>query len=571
MLKVVSVEKMRQIEAAADASGLSYDQMMQNAGSAVAQRVLQILADRPDARVTVLVGGGNNGGDGLVAGRIIAQHSDALVRFYLLKPRPDDDANFTAVREAGLFMAQASDDRDFRVLRNMVASADVVVDALFGIGARLPITGEATKVMRNVNHALNDEQQPEHAEGQIITPASPTPHSRTKPWVIAVDCPSGLNCDTGELDRNVIFADETVTFIAAKPGLFDFPGAGAVGQLQVATIGVPADLPALQEEKHQVADSQMVKRSLPPRPAISNKGTYGKTLVVAGSMNYTGAAGLSALAAYRAGTGLVTVATPSPVAVALSTHLLETTWLLLPHDMGILSSSAAQVLQKEMGAYDAMLLGPGWGREQTTREMLVALLKTTSEGRKSGHRESIGFVRDSTASQENGEENKLVLPPLVIDADGLNLLSELDSWWSLLPEGTIITPHPGEMGRLAKLTTQGVLANRWELAVSKAAEWNVILVLKGAHTLIAAPDGAVTVLPFKTDALATAGTGDVLAGAITGLRAQGIPPYEAAVLGGYIHGLAGTLAGKRVGNTRSVIAGDVLDSLPEAISLLEGA
>ena len=156
----------------------------------------------------------------------------------------------------------------------------------------------------------------------------------------------------------------------------------------------------------------------------------------------------------------------------------------------------------------------------------------------------------------------------MIDADGLNLLGQLDQWWAQLPEGTILTPHPGEMARLAGVEVKDVQARRWELAEEKAREWKVILVLKGAHTLVAAPDGRVTALPFKTSALATAGTGDVLAGMITGLLAQGVQPFAAAVVGSYVHGLAGELAARKLGTERSVIAGDVVEALAEALHLL---
>jgi len=566
VIKVVSVEKMRQIEAAADAAGLSYASMMENAGAAVAHRALELMADMPESRVTVLVGVGNNGGDGLVAGRLIAATAVAGVRFYLLKRRDDSDPNFKAVTEAGLFVTYAEDDRDFRVLRNMVASATLVIDALFGIGARLPLKADVAKVLRNINQALNDDQMPEHPEGTIITPALPMPVPVTRPYVLAVDCPSGLDCDTGELDKNAIPADESMTFIAAKSGLFAFPGAAAVGVLHVATIGVPSDLPDLKAETRTLVDRGSVRSLLPSRAADSNKGTFGKALIVAGSMNYTGAPALSAQAAYRVGTGLVTVGAPASVVAHLASQLLEPTWLLLPHDMGVLAAAAAAVVQDEMTGYDSLLLGPGWGREQTTREFLKTLLAIADQTNKRRPHQPIGFLENVAPSAAAAATK---LPPLVIDADGLNLLSEIDQWWTLLPENTIITPHPGEMGRLARLPTADVLANRWEVAAAKASEWKVILVLKGAHTLVAASDGRLAVLPFKSDALATAGTGDVLAGMITGFLAQGLNPYEAALLGGYLHGLAGMLAAKKQGNTRSVIAGDVVAALADALTLLD--
>lgn len=565
MIKVVSVEQMRTIEAAADAGGLSYATMMENAGWAVAERVKQILANRPDTRVTVLVGPGNNGGDGLVAGRLLAEA--AQVRFYLLKTRSADDANFKAVQDAGLFVAYAEHDKDGRLLRNMVASADVVLDALFGIGVKLPLRSDVAKVLRNVQKALHDDQTPVHQHGYVITPDEVTTHLvRTRPYVVAVDCPSGLDCDTGAVDKNTISADETITFIAAKPGLFMFPGAEGVGKLHVATIGIPDNLPELSDEKWELADGQSIGKLLPARTLNANKGTFGKALIVAGSANYVGAAGLSSMAAYRSGVGLVTIGAPSPVAMALSGRFLEPTWLLLPHDLGALADAAAAVILERADQYDAVLLGPGWGKEKTTRDLLLKLLEPAQVA-KAHSKRLIGFeARTAQLKDENLTATKL--PPLVVDADGLNLLSEIDDWYKLLPERTIITPHPGEMGRLAKLETVEVQANRWAIAREKAAEWKVVLVLKGAHTLIAEPDGRIVVLPFKTDALSTAGTGDVLAGLITGFLAQGLTPFDAAVVGAYVHGLAGLRAAVKQGNTRSVIAGDVLEAVGEAISLV---
>jgi len=537
VIKVVSVDHTREIEAAADAAGLTYATLMQNAGHAVAQRVIAHLANRPNARVTVLVGAGNNGGDGLVAGLVVAQQTKALVRFYLLKPRSEDDVNFVAVRNANLSVAHASDDRDGRVLRNMVASADVVVDSLYGIGLKLPLRPDAAKFLHTINQALNDTQQPEQPQGILISPINPTSRLHIlKPYVIAVDCPSGLDCDTGELDSNAIRADETVTFISAKKGLLEFPGAEAVGDLHVATIGLTDDFPLLKAIEPTLADASIASL-LPARPLNANKGTFGKIMVVAGSSNYVGAAGLTSMSAYRSGAGLVTVAAPQSVVAALCGHFLEPTWLPLAETKGEIASKEATALAKEISTYSAALLGPGWGKAKSTHDLLVKLLKQK-------------------------------LPPLIIDADGLNLLSDIDKWWKQLPAETIITPHPGEMGRLAKVTTVDVQADRWKIAAEKAVEWKVILVLKGAHTLVAAPDGRITAMPFKSDALSTAGTGDVLAGLIAGFLGQGVAPFDAAALGAYVHGLAGEFAAITQGNTRSVTSGDVLNAIPDALTAL---
>ncbi len=573
MLKVVSVEHMRRIEAAADAAGVSYSTMMENAGTAAAHHIADYLESRRqhtgEQRILFLIGTGNNGGDGLVAGRVLTQmHDQYRVAFYLLAQRSAVDLNFRAVQAAGIPVTYVEDDSDFQALIALVANAHVVVDAVFGIGVRLPLRGKSAEVLEHIRQAL---QRRKRTPTERITPNTPeSDMSLSKPHVIAVDCPSGLDCDTGQVDEKIIAADSTITFIAAKPGLLAFPGAAYTGQLTVATIGIPDSLPELHQAGTVLVDCALAQILLPERPPDSNKGTFGKTLVVAGSTNYVGAAGLCSMAAYRSGAGLVTVGAVGSVVSALAGRLLAPTWMLLPHDMGVIAASAVSVIASELAGYSALLLGPGWGQEGTTRDFLLKLLALPDGIRDPHKRHSMGFAamrEDATVEQNEGAVASL--PPLVIDADGLNLLAQINHWWELLPPHTIITPHPGEMARLAGTTTKTVQADRAKIALEKAIEWQVILVLKGAHTLIAAPDKRLFVLPFKTDALATAGTGDVLAGTITGFLAQGMSPVNAAVLGGYIQGMAGELAARQNGNSRSVIADDVLNSLGEVLTAIE--
>ncbi len=573
MVKVVSIQTMRQIEVAADAAGMSYDTMMQNAGTAAATRLHQVIAERFDpeqTRVSFLIGPGNNGGDGLVAARVLAQNSKAQVRCYLLKRRDESDVHYKAAIDAGIFMANAEDDQRFRVLTNMIASAQVVVDALFGIGVKLPLRPDVEKFLRSVQQALQEGEGVEPDPRQLMMPASPAPIAPSaERFIFAIDCPSGLDCDSGELDKQAIKADETITFIAAKPGLFLFPGAEAVGELTIAPLGIPEDLEPLKAVTDHVADANFVRRLLPSHSSGAHKGTFGKALIVAGSVNYTGAPALSAEAAYRIGAGLVTVGAPQPVVSIVASHITEATWLLLSHDMGVIAASAAAQIRRQATNYTALLIGPGMGREKTTGEMLQRLLDANL-GPRSAEKRAIGFGVTSPSAGEDQPDEGRKLPPLVIDADGLNLLSTFDQWWTLLPESTVLTPHPGEMATLAGIEIKDVQADRWGIALRKSAEWNVILVLKGADTLIAAPDGRAYVLPFKTAALATAGTGDVLAGIIVGLLAQGLDAFDAAVVGGYIHGLAGQIIGEQVG-TRGATAGDVVHyGLPQALQRIEG-
>ncbi|GAB4443737.1 MAG: bifunctional ADP-dependent NAD(P)H-hydrate dehydratase/NAD(P)H-hydrate epimerase [Anaerolineae bacterium] len=565
MPKIVTVEEMRAIEAATDAAGVSYDAMMDHAGRAVADLIIERLAGLEGASVVVLVGPGNNGGDGLVAGRLIAEETDAQVYFYLLSERDADDANFAKVKKAKLPLTLAADDKKGSTLREWLADADVVVDALLGTGARLPVKGALADVLSAVGETIAAQRAALGAAYRYGTPAEPrAAWDGEPPWVVAVDCPSGLDCDTGEIDPVALKADDTVTFAAVKLGQVRFPGAAMLGRLHVADIGTPPDLKALHAVALELADGPSVRRLLPARPADGHKNTFGKALVVAGSTNYVGAAALAAMSAYRVGVGWVTVAAPSPVVPMLAPRVTEATWLYLPHDMGVLAPQAATVLHKEMTPYSAMLLGPGWGQEKPTEDFLKALLRPAGPKVKRG----MGFVLTEAPGEAPQDPT---LPPLVIDADGLNLLAKLDDWPSLLPEGSILTPHPGEMSRLCGIDQEEVNADRIGLAQARAAAWKCVVVLKGAHTVVAAPDGRVAVMPFATSALATAGTGDVLAGAILGFRAQGLEPFAAAVAGAYVHGLAGVEAEEEMLTPASVTAGDVRDRLPLALAMVASA
>lgn len=562
MIKIVSVEQMRAIEQATDAAGTSYDQMMQLAGRAVAEVVKLLLGENPsEKRVAVLVGPGNNGGDGLVAARILKEEVGAEVGCYLSRRRGDDDPVFKAAEAAGVFIAVSEDDQRWRVLKNLVANADVVIDALLGIGARLPVEGDLKKILQHSAAALERDRLPAEV---VAWPAAPLQPPRPGPVVVAVDCPSGLNSDTGELDPAAISADITITFAAAKFGHLLLPGAEAVGELVVAPIGTPGDLPELVAITSELATGRGVAALLPKRPPTGHKGTFGRAVIVAGSVNYTGAAALAGFAAYRAGAGLVSLAVPQAIYPILAAQLPEATWLLLPHELGVINAAALDVFQEEVGDLDALLIGPGLGREEQTLRFMRGLLY----GHDQASRGRIGFRGSQAVSAGENNDRRELPASLIIDADGLNLLSQIDDWWKTLPPETVLTPHPGEMARLTGFSREEILRDRFAVARKKAAEWNCVVVLKSAFTVVAAPDSRIVVSPFATDALATAGTGDVLAGLLVGLMAQGASPFDAAVAATYIHGLAGKLAGDAA-STRSVLAGDVLRAVPAALALLE--
>ncbi len=538
MIKVASVAEMREIEAAADRSVLSYAQMMVNAGedaSAFLQRQVAITAE---TAILFLIGPGNNGGDGLVMAYDLARHTAADIRLYLLQERDFSEVPFQDSADRDLLTAVFEDDYDKIQLSQWVSEADIIVDALFGIGARLPLSGGAAEILERVNDSLRARSASRPA--RVARPTRPeTGNADSRPFVFAIDCPSGVDCGSGSADPAALAADATMSFIAAKPGLFSFPAAGLVGELVISRIGIPPDLPALQGLATTVVDAALAASLLPQRPLDGHKGTFGKVMLAVGSANYIGAAALAGEAAGRSGAGLVTLAATRQNINIVAGRLREPTWLPLADTQGAIAEAASETLAEAAQAYDALLIGCGLGLHESTRAFVWRLL------------------------------NSEALPPLIIDADALNALSSKPEWWRPLPEATIITPHSGEMARLTGLTRAEINADRWRVAREYAEAWSLVVALKGAHTLVAAPDGRTSVIPFKTDALATAGTGDVLAGLIAGLRAQGATAYDSARLGAYLHALAGSLAADEVKSARSVIAGDLLAALGSAFDRVE--
>jgi NAD(P)H-hydrate epimerase len=541
-IKLFSVAEMVAAEKAADAAGVSYAEMMERAGRAVAEVIAGSypVAGRP---TTILVGPGNNGGDGLVAGYYLAQ-AGADVTFYLFKPRDRNaDPNLARVHQQGLPVLTAEFDQRFRVLRTRLNITDILVDALLGTGATRPIGGDLARLMSQVAAGLAERRQivadrarqgrisigqlPSHQAGVV----SQSPGAARFPAVVAVDCPSGMNSDSGELDPLAIPADLTVTFAGPKRGHLLFPAAGALGELVIADIGIAATLPEVAAVKVELVTAGWARQRLPERPRHGHKGTFGSALLIAGSARYWGAPVLAGRGAYRAGAGLVALAVPESIRAASAIGLPEATFppVAAParHD-----AATAATLLAGLGSYRGVLVGPGMDE---AGDFMAAFLAAYPAGG----------------------------PPLVIDADGLNALARMADWWSRLPPDTILTPHPGEMARLVGDSAGPDSRDRLELARHYATAWRCILLLKGAYTVIARPDGHCAVLPFANPVLATAGSGDVLAGAIAALLAQGVAPFDAAALGGYLHGAAGELAAASLGDS-GALARDIADQLPLA-------
>lgn len=540
-MKLVTVTEMRAIEKEANEKGLTYAKMMENAGHGLAEEV-ELLAHTEDEEREVLglVGPGNNGGDTLVALAHLAAEG-WRVHAYLIGRKSKSDELLERLKNEGGEIVPAENDSQMDNLSAFVGTADVIIDGVLGTGVQLPLKPEIARILATVNRVIAELSWP--------------------PYVVAVDCPSGVNCDTGESAEEVIPASLTVCMAAIKLGLLKFPAHEMVGELRVVDIGLDDQAKSWEAINHFVADEDMVKDILPVRADDSHKGTFGTALIAAGSINYVGAPLLAGRAAYRIGVGLVQMAVPGPVQIAVAGNFPEATWILLPQEMGVISAGGADVLLGNLDRASAMLIGPGFGTEEATKAFIESLLMNKAGSKKLAVR--IGFTHPEP---EKVTELETPLPPLVVDADALRLLAKIENWPKLLPNGSVLTPHPGEMAALTGLEKDAIQADRLQVAIKYAKEWNSIVLLKGAFTVIAAPDGRVVVIPVATSALARAGTGDVLAGLVVGLMAQHVGAFESAVAGAWIHAQAGLIAAEKVGSEMAVMASDVVDSIADVVS-----
>ena len=488
---------------------------MENAGAAVAEEVKKILGAVSEKAILILIGPGNNGGDGLVAARHL-QDWGAKVTLFLFSERPPDDPNLKLAQEHGIACIDATRQETLDKLTELLPSTNAIIDAMFGIGRIRPFHGTLKKAMDMINQA-----------------------KRPGLRIVAVDLPSGLNADTGAVDPSCLYADNTITLAFPKIGLFKSPGAERTGRITVADIGIPIYL--AEQATDELITADWIRSVLPRRPLNANKGTFGRVIVVAGSNNYVGAAYLACSSAMRVGTGLVTLATAARIQSILAAKLTEATYLPLPESHpGIISPSAAKLIHKNLNSYNAMLLGCGLGQSQPVIKFIeYLLLKLRAEP-----------------------------SPLILDADALNILARVPNWWQRLTNDAILTPHPGEMARLAEVTVDEVQSDRIGITKEIARKMNKTIVLKGACTVIAAPDGHTAISPVANPGLASAGTGDVLSGIIAGLVAQGLSFFDAAAAGVFLHGEAGETVRSRLGDT-GMIASDLLPILPLVIKQLK--
>lgn len=512
-MKLVTAAQMRAMDRATiEEFGLPGMVLMENAGRAVADAAWELLPES-GGRALVLAGKGNNGGDGFVAARHLnARGVEVAVLLFCAPEELTGDAatNCAYAERIGLTVIPEPDEE---TLVGALELAEVVIDALLGTG----LTGEVRSPLREVIELLEDCAAP----------------------VVAVDLPSGLDADTGAVLGAAVQAQVTVTFGHAKPGLVQYPGKGYVGDLRVAEIGLPpvlADDPALNTYLTAATDCQFF---LPARLPDDHKGNAGRVLVVAGSPGLTGAACLAGLGAARGGAGLVTVGVPAPLQPLVAMKLTEVMSVALAADSdgSLVPEALAEVLAWQDRA-EAVAVGPGLGQAPGVGDFVTALVE------------------------------RLELP-LVLDADGLNAFVGRTE---LLPRRrglTVLTPHPGELARLLDCPISLVQRDRLAAARAAARALNCVVVLKGAATVTAAPDGEAWINPTGNAGMASGGMGDVLTGVIAALLAGGAEPLAAAVAGVYLHGLAGDQAATELG-PRGLLAGDVLARLPAALGVVLG-
>ncbi len=516
-MKILTTSQMRQVEQDCANIGLPPSKLMENAGKAFAEEVRRILGNIKKQSLLFLIGPGNNGGDGLVAARHL-HNWGAKVTLFLFSERPPDDQNFTLIQECGLNCISATEDENLDKLEGLLSSSNAVIDALFGIGRIHPFHGLLETALARVNEAKK---------------------KKTALRIIALDLPSGLNADTGMVDPAGLYADNTITLGFPKMGLLKSPGAERAGKITVVDIGIPTYL--TEPVTNELIDAEWVRSVLPPRPLQGNKGNFGKALIIAGSINYIGAAYLACSGALRVGTGLVTLATATTLQPILASKLTEVTYLPLPEaQRGTISPSAAKLVHQNLSSYNTLLLGCGLGQSRATME----------------------FVEDTLLKARS------IPLPLVLDADALNTLARIPNWWRRLTSDAILTPHPGEMARLAGVSIEVVQSDRLGIAKRLALEWHKTIVLKGAYTVIAAPDSHTRTCPVANPGLASAGTGDVLSGVIAGLVAQGLSLFDAAAGGVFLHGEAGEMVKSRLGDA-GMLASDLLPVLPLVIKQLK--
>lgn len=508
-MRLVTAEEMQQADRAATVEyGIPGIVLMENAGQAVVQQAEAMLGDLCGKKAAVFCGGGNNGGDGLVAARHLHNRGCEVRLYFLTDPeifRGDALANYQILNNMGVSGFQLSEGSRLNVARMALWSSDIAIDAIFGTGLR----DDVRDITLSVIQMLNESDTP----------------------VISCDIPSGLSSTTGRPLGGAVKADVTVTFGFCKLGLVLPQAKPYVGRLVVADISIPNQVEESLPVRRELVDEAFCRRWLGIREAESYKGDFGHVAVLAGSPSMPGAAILAARGAMKAGAGRLSAALPSAVRTPFIAQLPES--MLIPVSDGENGCVALENIKalSEFAA-DSWLIGPGMGRDPQTLEMI---------------REFLPLLRT----------------PAVLDADALFAVCGHLRLLKKANAPLVITPHPGEMAKLLGVSVNDVQANRVAVAEGFAKQTNVVVVLKGAGTVIATPEGRIFVNETGNPGMATGGSGDVLAGMVATLLAQGMVPAVAAACAVWLHGRAGDIAVER-GGVAGLLAGDIAEAVPAA-------
>jgi len=511
-MKIATATQIKNIDRRAiKGFGIPGPVLMENAASAVMTEMEKFFDGLDSVRVGIICGKGNNGGDGFALARRLRIRG-VPVRVALLASfgavKNEAQVHCAVLRKMDVDIAQNATARS---LAEIISWSDILVDAMFGVGLSSPLSGLYARAVDMIN-------------------LSGRP-------VVAVDIPTGIDADTGAVMGTAIRADLTVTMALHKRGLVLYPGAEHAGIVRVADIGIPQEV--VEQEKISVSllDRCTVQGVIQRRIGDSHKGDFGHCMVIAGSPGKAGAAIMAARGALRSGTGLVSVATPHSLVPVIQSQIVEAMCVPSAESIeGTMGIGAEEELLKAMGTMSACAIGPGL----------------------STHYETVQAVRNII---------KRLAVPAVIDADGLNALVGFTDILKKVKAPIIVTPHPGEMGRLLGLSTSDVQKDRLGIASAFAIKHKVTVVLKGAATVIATPVGSVFINATGNPGMASGGTGDVLTGMIGGLLAQGYTSAQAACLGVYLHGLAGDCAAQEKGEA-GMIAGDLIEKIPMVIQEL---
>jgi len=510
-MKLLLTEAIRKVDTKAiKVVGLTELVLMENAGRAVADAANVALEGAEGKNIVIFVGKGNNGGDGLVAARLL-ENMGAFVYVMILNNAKEfvgsaaQELKILKSCNTEVFSWTSSEKNQSKIF-SLCSGADLFIDAMLGTGFKGELTGKYLQAVELME--------------QLPVPA------------IAVDIPSGVEANSGHVASSAVYAQITVTMVAPKPGLYLYPGASYSGNVIVANIGLPERLLEATNSMQYLLDEEMIMGLLPVRAANSHKGMNGRISVIAGSSGFTGAAALCSEAVVRGGGGLVNLLTPQSQQGILATKLTEVMVTgICSEEEGAVNEAALSQVELELEKADVLAIGPGLGQNKTTQAFVRSLIQ------------------------------KLLIP-VVLDADALNAIAGYTGILHNMP-AKIVTPHPGEMARLTGLRQEEILAHPLKVAADYAKKWQAVVVLKGAPTVIALPDGKIFLNSTGNAGMATGGSGDVLTGTIAALLGQGLSVGDAAICGVYIHGLAGDIAAKN--GVIGMMASDIIACLPRAL------